>query len=99
MMGMLLVLDDAGTEPDAKITIPPPQVRIASRRRQAAAMEGSTIAEGGKSRSAGRLTRTMGRRATVSPVEKYELDGYDKVGGTALLLCSPKLHFFTDVNV
>jgi hypothetical protein len=40
----------------------------------------------------------MGRRATVSPAEKYELDGYNKAGGTALLLCSPKLRFFTDVK-
>jgi hypothetical protein len=42
---------------------------------------------------------TMGRRATVSPVEKYEFDGCNKAGGTALLLHSPKLRFFTDVNV
>ena len=77
----------------------PTKLRIPSRRRQAAAMEGSTIDEGGRSSTAGCLTRTMGRRATVSPVERYELDGYNKAGGTALLLCSLKLRFFTDVNV
>jgi hypothetical protein len=73
--------------------------RIPSRHQQAAAMEGSMIVEGGRSGPAGHLIRMMGRRVTVSPVEKYEFDGYNKAGGTALLLCSPKLHFFTDVNV
>jgi hypothetical protein len=76
-------------------------VRILSRHQQTGAMEQSTIVEGGRSGSAGCLIRTMGR-STISPVKKYELDGYNKAGGTALLLCSlclPKLHFFTDVNV
>jgi hypothetical protein len=62
-------------------------------------MEGSTIVEGGRSGSVRHLTRTMGRRAMVSPVEKFEFDGHNKAGGTALLLCSLKLRFFTDVNV
>jgi len=48
----------------------PPQVRIPSRCHQAAGMEGSTIVEGGRSSSVGHLTRTMGRRAMVSPVKK-----------------------------
>ena len=73
MKRTVLVLDDAGTDPDAKRTIPPPQVRTPSRCRQAAAMEGSTIAEGGREIwLSGTLDEDGGEKCHSFP---YELDG------------------------